>query len=176
MVDRARNALQDPRRLAPLHDALIAGDQAAFAEQLQALVLGSASMYDLTRESECHMLLMGLLFGMPGYGDPVSNREAGYGRFDLQVTPLPDRAAELPLLTVEAKFMSSSSYDQLGEGAPAALDELARKALNQIAGKAYDEGHAPLPAPMRWGVAFGGKHVAVAVEKNPGSGQHPQPL
>ena len=176
VVDRARNALQDPRRLAPLHDALIAGDQAAFAEQLQALVLGSASMYDLTRESECHMLLMGLLFGMPGYGDPVSNREAGYGRFDLQVTPLPDRAAELPLLTVEAKFMSSSSYDQLGEGAPAALDELARKALNQIAGKAYDEGHAPLPAPMRWGVAFGGKHVAVAVEKNPGSGQHPQPL
>lgn len=167
VVDRARNALQDPRRLAPLHDALVAGDQTMFAEQLQALVLGSASMYDLTRESECHMLLMGLLFGMPGYGDPVSNREAGYGRFDLQVTPLPDRTAELPLLTVEVKFMGSSSYDQLGEGAPTALDELARKALNQIAGKAYDEGHAPLPAPMHWGVAFGGKHVAVAAEKNP---------
>lgn len=68
------------------------------------------SYLDLTEELPCHALLMGLFFGVPGYRDPVSNREAGYGRYDIRLEPDSEVAAHMaavphPLITVELKFL-----------------------------------------------------------------------
>ena len=165
VIERARATAGGIARLAPLHRALTTGDAEGFEAELAAILLKSASFHDLTSEAACHTLLMGLLFGVDGYGDPLSNREAGFGRFDLQLQPCePGR----PLLTVEVKAMRPDVYRELGDAAPERLRALAEQALAQIGERAYDEvdpaalddaGTAP---PLRWGVAFAGKHVAVA--------------
>ena len=63
-------------RLGALHRAILSGDEQAFGRELGFIARNSASYYDLTNEAACHMMVFGLLFGMPGYGDPLSNREA----------------------------------------------------------------------------------------------------
>ncbi len=121
------------------------------------------------------MLLLGLLFGVPGYDDPQSNRESGYGRYDIRLAPAtekvfasaygaPDRR---PLVTIEVKYLAPRDALQDPDALSAQLDALAREALSQIAERAYDEGHLPQAAEgrLRWGFAFAGKHVAVACER-----------
>ena len=87
VADRARKAAGGMGRLGALHRAILSGDEQAFGRELGFIARNSASYYDLTNEAACHMMVFGLLFGMPGYGDPLSNREAGYGRYDIQVVP-----------------------------------------------------------------------------------------
>lgn len=152
-------------RLRALHRALVAADAATVEAELGRIALGSPSCCDLVAEGPCHMLLLGLLFGVPGYRDPVSNREAGYGRYDIVVAP--DPAAhrprfvngKLPFMTFEVKFAKGGSQEDLGALAQAALDQIARQG--------YDDPAAvgcPDCPRLRWGVAFEGKRVAVACE------------
>ena len=97
------------------------------------------------------MLMMGLLFNVPGYGAPVSNREAGRGRFDVQLTPV-DPARD-PLITLELKHAAQGTD----------LELVARQALAQIDERAYDVA-AGAAGSIRYGIAFAGKSVAVACE------------
>jgi hypothetical protein len=101
------------------------------------------------------MLLLGLLYWMRGYRDPVSNREAGLGRFDVQVAPEAPSPAT-PALTFEVKFARGAG--------DARLEALAREGLAQIESRAYDAAFEGSPR-VRWGVAFSGKRVAVACER-----------
>ena len=142
------------RRLVGLHQSLIEGDADLFAEELESILLNSASYYDLTSENSYHMLLMGLLFGAPGYGNPVSNRERGRGRFDIQLVP---ERSGLPLITLELK------YDRAADGER--LEALAADALSQVAERAYDAAGAKAAGVVRYGVAFNGKNLAVAMEQ-----------
>lgn len=173
VIDRTRALSDDPRRLAGLHAALVAGDQEGFARELESVAVGSASMLDLTSEAQCHMLLMGLLFDIPGYRDPLSNREAGFGRFDVMLPPnRGNGGASLPLITIEVKFMPIDDYKRLGPEAPARLSALANEALGQIKTRAYDMTAPSMPpniARLRWGVAFSGKHVACAATQVAGT-------
>ena len=145
--------------MGPLHSALALGDVETVQRELAGIVERSASTFDLVSENSVHMLVLGLLFGMRGYGDPVSNREQGLGRFDIRVEPQPTPFFEgiRPLMTVELKFGKGADDNR--------LVELAREALEQIANKRYDD---ELPAlargRVRWGLAFAGKRVAVAAE------------
>ena len=150
-------------RLDDLHDALVSGNASVAERELAAIATHSASYFDLTNETACHMLVLGLLFGIAGYKDPVSNREAGFGRFDIQVLPWDEigPGANRPVITVEIKFMAPSAYEGLGDKAPDALRQLAREGLEQIARMEYDGGRFAL----RWSVAFAGKHVAVVCER-----------
>lgn len=145
-------------RLVDLHAALQDGDAAIVEDELSSILLSNASYHDLTREAPYHTLLLGLLFGMRGYADPMSNREAGRGRFDVRVEPVkPDRA---PLLTIEAKWAAPESPESTG------LPSLAQQALSQIDERAYESGAAHGDAgTMRWGIAFSGKNVACACER-----------
>lgn len=146
-------------RLDGLHRAFVEGDGAAVAGELERILLENASYHDLTRESSYHTLLLGLLFGMPGYNDPVSNREAGRGRFDVRVQPIdPDLK---PVITIEAKWVAPDSAQASD------LDGLARAGLEQIAEGAYETGAlAGSVGYVRWGIAFSGKSVACACERS----------
>lgn len=163
VVERFAAAAGGTGRLRRLHAALASGDREALEGTLREAAL-RASYHDLVGEGACHMLLLGLCFGMPGYLDPVSNREAGDGRADIQVAPDPDAGpapGPHPLVTIEVKF--GRGLDGPG------LEELARRGLSQISERAYDEGSLPPGSDgrVRWGVAFSGKRVAAACEALP---------
>lgn len=144
-----------------LHDALIEGDAEQLGFELTEILESSASYFDLTSENSVHMLLLGLLFNIRGYADPISNRERGLGRFDIRVEPARDDAASLPLplITIEVKFERGS-----GE---ARLEELASGALGQIRAQEYDAGTLPAGASgrLRWGIACSSKRARAVCEQ-----------
>jgi hypothetical protein len=142
-------------KLRPLYEGLAAGDERAVGEALATIARDCASYYDLVSEGPCHAMLLGLLVGMDGYANPVSNREAGHGRPDIQITP-DDPSRDTPVLTVEVKFEKGAD--------DARLSELTREALAQAESREYDAALESAPR-VRWGVAFAGKHVAVACER-----------
>lgn len=155
IVGRFTGLAGSTRLLSDLHRALVDGDAGLLAEELEGILLNSASCYDLTSENSYHMLLVGLLFGAPGYGNPVSNREAGRGRFDIRL--LPERAG-LPEITLELKFERGADTGR--------LETLAAEALAQIEARAYDAGAAGSGAgSLRYGIAFSGKSLAVDVQR-----------
>ena len=114
------------------------------------MLANSASFFDLVRENSYHMLMLGVLFGVPGYANPLSNREAGGGRPDIVVNP--ERSGS-PVIVVEVKHAKDASEK--------ALEALAAEALAQIA----DRGYADVDAPsVCWGIAFSGKHARAVAE------------
>lgn len=159
IVERFACVAGGGRGLSALHAGLASGDARAVQEELGQILERCASTFDLVSENSVHMLVPGLLFGMRGYGDPVSNRERGLGRFDIRVEPGPTPFFEgrRPLMTVELKFEKGAGDERLAT--------LAHGALEQIADRRYD---VELPhlayGRVRWGLAFSGKHVAAASE------------
>jgi hypothetical protein len=131
------------------------GDAPAAEGALGEVARNSASSFDLTCEGDWHMLVLGLLIDMPGYASVRSNREAGYGRFDVQALPK-EASLQTPVLTLEFKFERGAGEDRLAS--------LAREALGQIESRSYDAAYADAPR-VRWGFACAGKRVAVACER-----------
>ncbi len=166
IVRRFASFAGDRNRLSKLHGGLCAGDEATVTEELSG-ALASASVFDIVSENSCHLFLLGLCFGIPGYADPMSNRESGQGRFDIQLKPTSVRegtlaafgaASHRPFVTIEVKYGKQLDDE--------ALAELARRGLAQITEKDYDAGLFGIKAGrLRWGIAFSGKRVAVACER-----------
>lgn len=83
-----------------------------------------------------------------------SNRESGYGRYDIQLTP---KYKKLPGIIIELKAAKDCSED--------VLKELAKEALQQINDKKYDTElqEAVITDVIKYGVAFCGKKVEIAI-------------
>ena len=157
IVDRFARVAGGGERLEAFHRALAAGEGDKVTEELGSVLLQGPSYFDLTSENSYHMLMLGLLFGMAGYRDPLSNREAGRGRYDICLNPLdPDR---LPVIVMELKVMRA----QLGSSL---ADSLAEAALAQIEDRAYDcAANAGEAGIVRYALVFSGKDVAVATAR-----------
>ena len=86
----------------------------------------------------------------------VSNREAGEGRFDIQMIPLNQ---QLPGILIELKSEKSCTEQQ--------LEELAQTALRQINNRKYDIDlqSISLTSVIKIGIAFSGKKARIAVER-----------
>ncbi|WP_165248856.1 AAA family ATPase [Adlercreutzia sp. ZJ141] len=154
IVDRFTRAMGSSGRLLRLHQAFIEGNVEVVKAELEKVLLDSASSFDLVRENSYHMLVLGLMFGMREYEDPRSNREAGYGRYDVRVKPCdPNRD---PLLIIELKCAAGVASDT------ESLKILAAQALQQTDASRYESGVTIGKAGIRrWGLAFSGKHIAV---------------
>lgn len=145
-------------RLRELHAALRDGDTEIVAEELEDVLLNSASHFDLLRENSYHMLMLGLMFGMRGYGDPLSNREAGRGRFDIRIQP--EDPDSNPVLILELKWARPDSPEASD------LPILAEAALTQARERTYASNAKPGAAgTVLWGIAFSGKTLAVSCSK-----------
>lgn len=159
VVERFTRAAGGLSGLDALHDALIGGEAERLEQELTRIVRDSTSYLDVVSENSAHMLMLGFCFGIPGFADPVSNHESGYGRPDIQLLPgeTPFFSGARPLVTIELKYASGVSDE--------VLKQLAEEALGQIAERAYDAS-APDDAVgrVRWGIAFSGKNVAAAGE------------
>jgi hypothetical protein len=158
VVERFEAEAGGADRLEKLYGALTAGNAEKLQGALVDILEAGPSCRDLTSENSYHMFVAGLLFGVPGYGSPLSNREEGDGFYDLQLTAertgRPQMGSFLPAITLEFKFTKSKS---------ASLPKLAQSALQQIEHKGYDRSE-PAGA-LRYGIAFHGKDAAVVFER-----------
>ena len=90
-------------------DDLLAGDAEAMCDYLSEVVLACASSFDsATRPSErseperfYHGLVLGLLVSLRGRYSVESNRESGYGRYDVALVPTDGAAGSDPAVIIE---------------------------------------------------------------------------
>ena len=133
-------------------NAMISGNTEEFADRLGTLLKDYISYNDTARNPECfyHGLLLGLSVLMEGEYRIESNRESGYGRFDMAFFPL---VQATPGVIWEIKTAKSENE----------LEQAAQTALMQIDAKDYAnelkrQGIADI---WRYGVAICGKNVTI---------------
>ena len=137
-----------------LRRSLFHGHIEEFEKRLQKILLRIVSTYDTAnRESFYHGFMLGLV-AMLAIGrryEVKSNRESGYGRFDLALVP---RDTANPGVVMEFKVADS----------PEAMEAKAQEALAQIEEKAYitELKEAGVKDIWRYGIAFCGKQVYIA--------------
>ncbi len=128
-------------------------DPAAFKEHVERFLLESASYLDTSNEAFYHGLVLGMLSFMRDVYVVTSNRESGYGRFDIMLKPRPD-SRDFPAVIIEMKAAKDGQDD---------LDALAADALRQIDEKEYASVLAAegIIDVMKFGYAFCGKKSAI---------------
>ena len=135
-----------------LFELLFNGQGYDFSYQLQQIVLRFASTYDTAnKESFYHGFMLGMAALFLGKNYTVeSNRESGYGRFDLAIFPKDTGKAGV---LMEFKAAVSESM----------LKDKADEALRQIEERQYDTEFEKRGITKVWkyGIAFCGKQVYV---------------
>ena len=145
-------------------DALLAGDARTATRCLSDVALYCMSSFDggrRTAESEperfYHGLVLGLLAKLRGRWSVESNRESGYGRYDVALVPTDGAEGADPAMVMEFKV-----FDPDLEGT---LADTVARARKQIDDKRYVAGlvaRGIAPERIRtYGVAFRGKEVLV---------------
>lgn len=141
---------------------LLAGDEENVENYLRELLVNTVSSFDggllpSSRDPEkfYHGLVLGMVVTLRGRYAVRSNRESGFGRYDIALKPL--HGDEDPAILIECKL-----FDQKKEKK---LEETAERALLQIREKQYDaeltdEGIEAARTYL-YGFAFSGKEVCV---------------
>ena len=130
-------------------DAMAAGDVEGFQDRLSTILRDMASFHDTAHpESFYHGLMLGLSVLMEGEYRVASNKESGYGRFDIAFFPLREGS---PGVILELKAAKSEEE----------MERLAKEGLRQIEEKAYiaeltRQGVAEI---WKYSVAFWGKRI-----------------
>lgn len=137
-----------------IQQAIYSGDAKQLQASLRKLLLQSASCYDTAGENFYHGLVLGLCAMLDNRYAVTSNREAGEGRYDIQLLP---RAKNLPGILIELKAARGVTGEE--------LKTLSETALQQIQEKRYDTEMAArgVAQILKYGVAFSGKNVEICV-------------
>lgn len=146
-------------------EALISENAEGAQIALRDVLLNTVSFYDTSvhqtlnekTESFYHGLVLGMIAQEEEYRI-TSNRESGYGRYDIMMKPL---KKDLPGIIIEFKVFDSDMERT--------LEETAERALIQILEKKYDteliaEG-IPEEKIIHYGMGFRGKDVVIKAEK-----------
>ena len=114
-------------------------------------MLNHASYHD-SAEKFYHGVMFTLCCEVRGYYDIKSERESGYGRYDIMMMP---KNKSLPGIIIEIKTSKKCS--------PTQLKTLAKTALKQIEEEKYDTEiiQNNIRTIYKFGIAFSGKHVAI---------------
>ena len=144
----------DAESLMDVRTAFFSRDSDAFREHVERFLLESASYFDASAEGFYHGLVLGMLSFMRDVYVITSNRESGYGRFDIMLKPRAEHH-DFPAVVIEVKAAKTEADD---------LDALAAEARRQIDEKNYA---ASLDAEnvtdiMKFGIAFFNKRAALA--------------
>ncbi|MBR1758412.1 MAG: AAA family ATPase [Lachnospiraceae bacterium] len=134
-----------------IQQAIYKKDFTKLQELLETYALQTISSFDPGSEGFYHGFMIGIcaIFNHRYY--VRSNRESGYGRFDIQLEPI---YKDLPGMIFELKFDRDTDAD---------LDSMLEEAHEQIEKKRYDtEMRARgIHEIMKLGIAFAGKRVKV---------------
>lgn len=136
----------------PLQEALFSGDSELLKDQIEKLLLQSASFYDTVGENFYHGLVLGLCVTLNDKYYVTSNRESGTGRYDIQLMP---KNNDLPGILIELKLGKKNSD----------LKKLSNTALQQIIASKYDTDMVmhDIHTIYKYGVAFCGSKVEITV-------------
>ena len=159
-----RNLLQSSvnqfasNKVPALLTALTTGDYDTVEELLSDFVLNSMSFYDLPEkqiERSYHLFVLGLLVGLEGRYNVQSNRESGYGRYDVML--IPHNPTHDAGVIIEFKRQRIKRET---------LEEAAHSALKQVNDKQYavQLHSAGCSTIYQYGIAFLGKKMMLVME------------
>lgn len=136
-----------------MQEALYSADSQKLKAVMQSLLANSVSSFDTAGENFYHGFMLGLC-ALLSNAYVTSNREAGDGRYDIQLMP---KNAVLPGILIELKAEKHADAEQ--------LKKLAAVALKQIHDKNYaaDMQIHGVKTIYKYGVAFSGKKVEIEV-------------
>lgn len=145
-----------PAAVIAIQEALYTMDIPKLQNKLETFLLQTISFYDTSNEAFYHGLILGLCAMLDNQYCITSNREAGNGRFDIQMLPLNKK---LPGILIELKAGKNCTEEQ--------LEELAQTALKQIKDRQY---HVEMVAQgvkkiFQYGISFSGKSTCVRAEE-----------
>ena len=140
-----------------IQEAIYKMDTAEIQKKLEAFLLKTISFHDAASETFYHGLILGMCAVMDHSYRITSNREAGEGRFDIQMLPLNKK---LPGILIELKAAKDCTDTQLAE--------LSQTALQQIHSRNYgvDLRAMGVEHIISYGVAFSGKRVQITADMN----------
>jgi hypothetical protein len=155
--------------IAPLHEkervemmlqCMIQGDLENFEYLLQHYIINLMSSFDLPEsesERSYHMFVLGLLVLLENRYHIRSNRESGYGRYDIMLIPYDLSDPKTPGIIIEFKRAIRQTIEQAVQAA-----------LKQINEKKYEtELRAQgINTVLIYAIAFEGKNVLVQLQKN----------
>lgn len=140
--------------------ALLQGDVEEMNDYMNLIAEDTFSFFDTGKDKQqperfYHGFVLGLLVELRGRYEIKSNRESGFGRYDIALIPLKDQGQ--PAIVIEFKVLRPKKE--------ASLEETVQNALRQIEEKDYD---AELVARgieksriRHYGFAFKGKEVLI---------------
>ncbi len=131
--------------------AIFSGDTVKLQQQLDKFMVESISSFDTANEGFYHGMMLGLCAVLSNKYHVRSNRESGFGRFDIMLIP---KAKSIPAFIYEFKYTKDEK---------ASLEVLADEALKQIDEKKYAEELTNLDISniVKIGIAFRGKSAVV---------------
>ncbi len=142
-------------------DCLRHGDIKAFSRGLQELVLDMFSYHDVPSQSQqrkaenfYHGFAMGLIVSLRDEYYIESNKESGFGRYDLAIIPK-SQTGKNPAIIFEFKSAADDTDKTLQKTAQAALDQIEIKCYETAIQK-----FNPVSI-IKVGIAFSGKNVCV---------------
>jgi len=143
-----------------IQQAIIKQDVPKLQEHLQIMLLNTISSFDYAHETFYHGLILGICAIMNNLYQVDSNRESGYGRYDIQLKPINKK---LPGIIIELKVLKEAVAEDRIESE---LEKSATEALHQIARKQYvtamkQEGITHF---FKVGISFYKKHIKLMSE------------
>lgn len=148
-----------PSTAVSIQEAVYTADVSVLQKRLGDFLLHTVSFYDTAGEAFYHGLVLGLCAMLDARYRISSNREAGQGRFDIQMRPL---RPGLPGILIELKAEKHCTEGRLAQ--------LAAAALEQMDERGYDaelRAEGSVEMILKYGIAFSGKmvHVEAAAER-----------
>lgn len=141
--------------------SLISGDITTFRDLFSMFVLNSFSYFDISGtkpERFYHAFVLGMLVSLADRYEIKSNRESGYGRYDVMLIP-----HDITKLGIVIEFKKVSAF------AKETLKQAAENALKQIDEKQYVQEiiSRGINSIMRLAIVFSGKNVLIEAKGRP---------
>lgn len=108
-----------------LLQSLVKGDTDTFLQIFQDFLLSSVSVFDVAAEEPekiYHAFVLGMLVGLQGRYEVKSNRESGYGRYDVML--IPKNSDELGIVLEFKKARAQESLEQAATQALSQIEEM----------------------------------------------------
>lgn len=154
ILDWFEKSIHEPKyRL--LLSSLIKGDIDTFSLIFQEFLLSSVSVFDVTHqepEKIYHAFILGMLLGLRDTHEVKSNRESGYGRYDVML--IPKNSKDLGIIM---EFKKIGNFEKID------LEQAVDSALRQIKDKKYDQEllDRGVNRILHLGLAFEGRRVLI---------------